>query len=141
MKSFFGGLAFAILCLTVSIYAQSQDVTTGMKLTWNQGKATETTLTLSQVNSFQYKAYIDGATTGNVISVTCVNSSNGHAPFVCSTPIQAGLSLGNHTVVISAAAPDNQGGFTADNKSTVCSFRFIGTPVPVPSAPYNLLFS
>jgi hypothetical protein len=137
MKSLFSGLIIGFV-LTVGLGAQVQDVFPGMNLTWDQGQASEVSLTLVQVQTFQYKARVDNAA-GVVITATCISKTpQSKAPYSCSTPVMSGLLVGNHTVIITAAAPLPGGTFTAESISAVCNFRFL-TNAP-PTAPYNLKF-
>lgn len=86
----------------------------------------QTAADLAQANGFTYREYRDGATTGTVLTVSCVAGASA-TTFTCTAAIPA-ITPGNHTVQFTAA---NVGGESV--KSTAFAFQIVA----VPSAPTN----
>lgn len=111
-------LVMCLAVLPVSMAAQGS-ATASSKYAWDQAGPD-----LATVQAYAFKAYIDGATTGTVLTATCTGAS---APFVCTAPIGA-FTQGSHSVKFTAG---NAAGESA--QSAAVTFTF----VIVPSVPAN----
>lgn len=87
------------------------------KLGWDQ-PATD----LAEAQSFAYKYYLDGATTGGATlpTVTCTGTSS---PFLCTSPIPV-VPQGRHTLKLTASSADAE----SAQSSTSVSFTIPATP-------------
>lgn len=83
---------------------------------------------LQTANSYTYKLYADGATTGTVIVMTCTGLTS---PFTCTTPIGP-FTPGPHSVTVTASNVAGESG-----KATAVGFSL----VVVPAIPLNLRIS
>ena len=93
---------------------------TPKQLAWDQA-ATD----LAEAQSFAYKYYLDGATTGGATlpTVTC---SGAASPFVCQSPLPT-LPVGRHTLKLTASSADAE---SAQSTTSVT--------ITVPNSPSNL---
>ncbi len=112
MKRF--ALVFVLLLLPAVLLAQTTGVP-GQKFAWDQAAPD-----LASAQSYTYKHYDDGATTGVAFAtVTCTGTVS---PFQCEVPIPA-FTPGSHTTAFTAT---NVAGESA--KSAVFTFTFVVTP-------------
>lgn len=103
-----------LIASSVAVYSQSRNVV------WDQ-----TAGVLLEAQTYTYRHYIDGATTGTILNgVSCVGSSS---PFQCSAPLPT-LSNGWHTIQLTASNLDGESA-----KSPLTGFG-----VGVPGAPTNV---
>lgn len=80
---------------------------------------------LAEANGLGYKYYVDGATTGVSLTVTCTGVTS---PFVCSAAFPA-FTPGSHSLTLTAS---NAAGESA--KSALFGFTF----VVIPAVPSNI---
>jgi hypothetical protein len=134
----FAGIGVAIgfaLVSAITLYAQTLNTTVNAHLTFDQAAPS-----LTLANSFQYRVFLNGSTTGQVEAVTCTGTAS---PFKCRLTRNNGQILGTaavpgstHTVTITAAELLSDGTYATSTQSAVCSFR-IAVP---PATPVNLRF-
>lgn len=112
-------LLAALLALGLAAFAYSQSIpraTAGMRLAWDQSAES-----LADAQAYRFTAYVNGATTGAVVTATC---SGAASPFECVTPLPA-TSIGTHTVVIAAQTVFDDGLFSDEARSAAFSFRVV----------------
>jgi hypothetical protein len=80
---------------------------------------------LATANSYTYRYYADGATTGVALTVTCTGTAS---PFLCTAPVPA-FTPGSHSVTLTA-------GNTAGESPKSVPFSF--TMVIIPAVPANI---
>lgn len=111
-------LSFLFLLIANSIAAAQ--ATPSSKLVWDVPASL-----LSEAQSYTYKIYVDGATTGTVLSnVTCTGTTT----FSCQVPFPA-FTPGTHNITLTAS---NAAGESA--KSSPFTFTF----VVIPGVPTNI---
>lgn len=121
MKKF---LLTVLFVIGFSALAHAQTATSASKFAWDQPNVSGAV----EAQSYTYKLYADGSSTGTALSgVTCASAGT-PAVVTCQTAITA-FTPGNHTTTVSAS---NLAGESL--KSTPLSFTF----VIVPSQPANL---
>jgi hypothetical protein len=85
-------VAAAWLLLVGSAFAQT--ATPASRFAFDQ-----TAPDLATANSYTYRYYADGATTGVALTVTCTGTAS---PFLCTAPVPA-FTPGQHSVTLTAA--------------------------------------
>jgi hypothetical protein len=119
-------LCLALLLLLLPALSHAQIADAGAKLGWDMPAST-----LGTANSYTYRYYPDGATTG--ISLTGVVCTGTTSPFPCTVPFPA-FSPGTHTLTVTAGTVAGTPPVIVEGpKSAVLSFTF----VVVPGTPLN----
>lgn len=110
---------FTLIALALAVAVWSQSVpraTAGMRLAWDQDAES-----LADAQAYRFTAYVDGATTGAVVTATC---SGAASPFECVAPLPV-TSLGTHTVVIAAQTVFDGGLLSDEARSAAFTFRVV----------------
>lgn len=130
----FKGICFGLIAITIiataTVYAQVQNVTAAMSLSWTQRGLT--LAELADTLNTRFRAKVDGNATGVVLSgVTC----SGTTTITCKVPNTFATAPGTHSVTLNAEILVG-GTWLPSVDSTVCNFRV----VTAPPAPENLIF-
>lgn len=89
---------------------------------------------LTTAQAYRYRLYIDGATTGLVVTATCTTTATA-GTFTCSAALPP-LTTGTHTLRATAALVRADGSDVQGPMSAVFSFAL----TPLPAAPGNFRF-
>lgn len=119
-KLLFGLGLLGLLLLPALLLAQPPTAIPGNSFSFEQAAPD-----LATANSYTYRIYADGATTGSVFAVKCTGTVS---PFTCVGPVPA-FTPGTHSITMTAG---NVAGESA--KSAPFSFQMVIQP----AAPTNL---
>jgi hypothetical protein len=127
MKLFSASILILLTTLMLSLGAQTSGTTNG-KLLWDQ-----TAATLALAQGFTYKVYEPpDATTGTVVTDTCVNGSG--TTRTCSTPL-AIFGVGTHNIALTASAAGCAAATCESAKSASFTFDVNYAPPAIPQNP------
>jgi hypothetical protein len=110
-----------LLCVSLLPSVLFAQATSASKYAWD-----ETGPDLATVQSYTYKAYVDGASTGTAITATCTGTVS---PFQCTAPIGA-FTQGAHSAKFTATSAAGESA-----QSSAVNFTFVVVPA-VPSNPH-----
>lgn len=114
------GPKIATCVLLVALSAGGLSAQSARRLEWEMATPAGTT-PLATVNGYVYKLFVDGATTGVIVTgVVCVAAVAPLVGFTCSAPLGA-YTAGDHEVTLTAGDSP---------PSAALTFRFYATATP-----------